>query len=190
MNVVIIYGSYRQQRLGIRAALYTVQAIKERGHTVHLVDAMQYQLPWLDKMYKEYDPGMAPEAMEELHHLLDQADGFVIVTGEYNHSIPPGLKNLLDTFQSEYYFKPSAIVSYSVGSFGGVRVADHLRAVLAELGMPAIPSSLPIPRVHQVFDENGTLIDQAYTRRFERFLSEFEWYMQALATQRKQGTPY
>ena len=190
MNVVVIYGSYRQERLGIRAALFALEKLREQGYQVELVDAMTYGLPMLDKMFKEYGPGQAPEAMEKLHKILEMADGFVIVSGEYNHSILPGLKNLLDTFQTEYYFKPSAIISYSVGSFGGVRVADHLRAVLAELGMPAIPSSLPIPRVHEVFDKEGKLIDKAYNRRFDRMLSEFQWYMEAFAWRRKQGTPY
>ena len=190
MNVVVLYGSYRTERLGIRVARYVTGVIASKGHSVTLVDAMEYDLPWLDKMYKEYGPGQAPEQMERLHTILERADGFVIVTGEYNHSIPPGLKNLLDTFQSEYYFKPSAIVSYSVGSFGGVRVADHLRVVLAELGMPAISSSLPIPRVHDVFDADGGLNDQKYVKRFDRFLTELEWYMEAFAWRRMQGTPY
>lgn len=58
--------------------------------------------------------------MEKLHQILESADGFIIVTGEYNHSIPPALKNLSDHFQTEYYFKPSGIVSYSAGAFDEV----------------------------------------------------------------------
>ena len=53
---------------------------------------------------------------------------FAIVSGEYNHGIPPGLKNLLDHFLEEYFFRPSAIVCYSAGQFGGVRAAMQLRA--------------------------------------------------------------
>ena len=141
-------------------------------------------------MYKEYQPGEAPEKMEKLSKILDGSDGFVIVSGEYNHSIPPALKNLLDHFQSEYFFKPSAIVTYSAGSFGGVRAAVHLRAICGELGMPSISSMFPIPVVQKAFDFDGNALDDAYERRSSRFLDEFDWYVQAFKNQRLKGTPY
>src|SRR3546814_18651840 len=71
--------------------------------------------------------------------LYRRADGFLIVSAEYNHGIPPALKNLLDHFLEEYFWRPSAIACYSAGQFGGVRAAMQLRSTLAELGMPSIP---------------------------------------------------
>ena len=62
------------------------------------------------------------------------------------------LKNTLDYFLEEYYFKSSAIVSYSPGMFGGVNAAQQLRLIFAELGVSSIPSSFVVPRVHKVFD--------------------------------------
>src|SRR3954470_5506994 len=100
-------------------------------------------------MYKEYEPGHAPEALERLAGIIRPADGYLIVSGEYNHSIPPALSNLLDHFLEEYFFKPSAIVCYPVGSFGGVRAAMQLRAMLGELGMPSVPSLLPFPKAQE-----------------------------------------
>jgi NAD(P)H-dependent FMN reductase len=96
----------------------------------------------------------------------------------------------LDYFLEEYYFKPSAIVSYSPGIFGGVNAAQQLRLVFAELGAPSIPSSFPIPRLFKVFNEEGTLIDDAYNKRVSKFLDEFEWYIEAFKNQRAKGTPY
>ena len=96
----------------------------------------------------------------------------------------------MDYFLEEYFFKPSAIVSYSVGSFGGINAAQQLRIVFAELGAPSISSSLPISQVQKVFDENGELVDENYNRRVERFLDEFEWYVEAFKNQREKGTPY
>jgi NAD(P)H-dependent FMN reductase len=61
--------------------------------------------------------------MARIAEILKAADGFVIVSAEYNHSIPAALKNILDYFQSEYLYKPSAIVTYSAGPFGGVRAS-------------------------------------------------------------------
>ena len=112
------------------------------------------------------------------------------ITPEYNHSVSSALKNTLDYFLEEYFFKPSAIVSYSVGSFGGVVSGNHLRQIMAELGAPAIPSQFPISKVHDTFDDGGCLLDDNYERRFLRFVKEFEWYVEAMAKQRKTGTPY
>ena len=114
----------------------------------------------------------------------------VVVSGEYNHSIPPALSNLLDHFLEEYFFRPSAIVCYSAGSFGGVRAAMQLRSLLGEVGMPSISSIFPIPTIGKAFDEAGEPADAAFVPRFERFASEFEWYAAALQVARRQGTPY
>jgi NAD(P)H-dependent FMN reductase len=90
----------------------------------------------------------------------------------------------------EYYFKPSAIVSYSPGMFGGINATQQLRLTFAELGAPSIPSSFAIPKVHKVFDQEGNLIDESYNKRIIKFLDEFEWYINALTNQRSLGTPY
>ena len=103
-------------------------------------------------MYKEHPAGEAPEQLERLAALYRSVDGFLVVSGEYNHGIPPALKNLLDHFLEEYFWRPSGIVCYSAGGFGGVRAAMQLRMTLAELGMPSIPSLLPIPRIGQAIE--------------------------------------
>ncbi len=190
MNIVVIYGSNRSDRQGIKAARFIINKLSERGHNVELIDSKEYKLPFLDKMHKEYEAGKAPEMMEKAHKLLKNADGFVIVSGEYNHSIPAALKNILDHFQSEYYFKPSATLSYSAGPFGGLRVAVHLRAVLSELGMSSIPTIFPVSAVQNAFDYDGNAIDKNYDSRVVRFIEEFEWYLTALKNQRKAGIPY
>src|SRR5207253_7810263 len=143
-----------------------------RGHHVTVVDPAVVQLPLLDRMYKEYSRGSAPAVLEELATLYRSVDGFVVVTGEYNHSIPPALSNLLDHFLEEYFFRPSAIVCYSAGAFGGVRAAMQLRAMLCELGMPSIPSLFPIPRIQTAVDGEGRPIDSEMDRRFGRFGTE------------------
>ncbi len=141
-------------------------------------------------MYKEYAPGTAPAPLEAIASIIKPADGFLIVSGEYNHGIPPALKNLLDHFLEEWFFRPSAIACYSGGSFGGVRAAMQLRATLAELGMPSIPSIFPAPRVQDAFAEDGTPNDPAYDQRVGRFLDELEWYANALKAARAKGVPY
>jgi NAD(P)H-dependent FMN reductase len=191
LNIVLLYGSVRRERQGIRAARFVDVRLKARGHAVTLVDAMEVQLPMLDRMYKDYPKGEAPEVLEKLAALYRAADAFVIVAGEYNHGVPPALSNLLDHFLEEYYFRPSAIVSYSGGQFGGVRAAVHLQAILCELGMPSISSTFPVPKVQSAFDLDGTELTPGAGRRFDRFAAELEWYAEALKRQREQkGTPY
>ena len=190
LDIAVIYGSVRPHRQGIRAARFVVRKFSERGHNVTLIDPLEHDLPMLGYMRKEYEKGKAPEAIERLGRVLEASDSFVIVTGEYNHSIPPALKNLLDHFQSEYFFKPSSIACYSAGPFGGVRAAVHLRAVLAELGAPSLPTLFPVSAVQDAFDEDGAAIETAYEERIVQFIEEHEWYATALKEKRKQGTPY
>ena len=180
MNTAVIYGSARRNRQGIKAARFIVRKLEERGHTVTQVDSENYELPLLDKMYKEYDVESAPAAMTAISEILTRADGFVIVSAEYNHSIPAALKNLLDHFQSEYLYKPSAIVTYSAGPFGGVRALVNLRAILAELGTPSIPSAFPVSKVHAAFDDEGNALEESYNSRVVKFLDEFQWYGDAM----------
>jgi len=190
LNLAVILGSVRRDRVGVRVAQYVVRELGVRGHAVTLVDPVEYRLPLLDRMYKEHATGEAPEMLEKLAGILRQADGYVIVSGEYNHSIPPAMSNLLDHFLEEYFFKPSAIVCYSQGAFGGVRAAMQLRAMLAELGMSSIPSILPFPKVQNLLDEAGNLKQEMAGKSVSRFVSELEWYAEALRTARGKGRPY
>lgn len=189
LTIPILLGSVRRDRMGIRAAHLVTDALTARGHNPVLVDALELQLPLLDRMYKEYPAGTAPETLERLATLYRDADGFLVVSGEYNHGIPPALKNLLDHFLEEYFFRPSGIVCYSAGSFGGVRAAMQLRMSLAEMGMPSVPSLLPIPRIGESLAEDGAADDRVIRSR-DRFLDEFLWYAEALRPAKARGTPY
>jgi NAD(P)H-dependent FMN reductase len=190
LDILVFYGSVRRDRQGIKAARFMVKTCEGRGHRATLIDPVEEGLPLLDRMYKEYEPGQAPEGLERLAGRIKAADAFIIVSGEYNNSIPPALSNLLDHFLEEYFWRPSAIVCYSAGAFGGVRAAMQLRAMLCELGTPSIPSLLPVPAVQDAFDDEGRPKDEAYHRRASRFLDELEWYAHALKAARQAGVPY
>ena len=190
MHFAVLVGTVRSDRQGIKAARFVERSLASRGHQLTLVDPVETNLPLLDRMFKDYPGGTAPAVLERLAALYRSVDGFVIVSAEYNHSIPPALSNLLDHFLEEYFFRPSAIVCYSQGQFGGVRAAMQLRAMLGELGMPSISSLFPIPSIGKALSENGEPADSAMTRRFARFAGEFEWYADALRVARQKGVPY
>lgn len=190
LKTVVLIGSVRSDRQGIKAARFVERQLTTRGHDITLVDPVALQLPLLDRMYKEYPKGQAPPMLEELATLYRSADAFVVVSAEYNHSVPPALSNLLDHFLEEYLWRPSAIVCYSAGQFGGVRAAMQLRAMLCEIGMPSISSLFPIPKIAQALDESGTPSDPRFEKWFSRFASELEWYANALKGARAKGVPY
>ena len=111
-------------------------------------------LPMLDRMYKEYQPGDAPPAMEELAGKIRGADAFVFVTGEYNWGMQPGLKNLTDHYLEEWFWRPAAIASYSAGRLSGARVNYVWHATLSEMGMVVISSTLTIGPIGQTLDHH------------------------------------
>ena len=190
LTVPVILGSVRSERNGLRAARFLVAQLEARGHDAPLIDPADLKLPLLDRMYKEYPKGEAPEALERLAALYRRSDAFVVVSAEYNHAIPPALSNTLDHFLEEYFWRPSAICCYSAGQYGGVRAAMQLRAMLAELGTPSIPSLLPIPRIHRALSEAGAPAEEWLGKAAGKFLDELTWYAEALRDRREAGTPY
>ncbi|WP_158944332.1 NADPH-dependent FMN reductase [Granulicella sp. S190] len=196
MVVAILLGSVRSERMGDRAAKWVMAELKKRGHEAVLVDAAELKLPLLDKMWKEikHEKLVKYEKLHEklapLAELYARADGFCVVSAEYNHSIPPALTNLVDYFLEEYAFRPSAIVCYSSGQYGGVRAAMQLRSLLAETGMPTIPSLQPVPSIDKSLSEDGVALTQELAEKSGKFFDEFEWYMRAMKAERSKGLPY
>src|SRR5688572_841140 len=157
-KIALFVGSVRRDRQGIKVARWIEERLKNRNHIVFFIDPLELNLPLLDRMYKEMvNPS---EKLRDLRNKVKDAEGYLSVTPEYNHSTSAAMKNILDYFLEEYYFKPSAIVSYSAGGFGGVNAAQHLRLIFAELGASSISSSFAISRVREVFDEAGKLVQE------------------------------
>jgi NAD(P)H-dependent FMN reductase len=192
LRLLVLYGSYRHDRAGIRLARYAVAALAARGHQVELVDAREVGLPMLDRMYKEHAPGEAPPAMERLAEQIRGADGFVFVAGEYNWGVQPGLKNLTDHFLEEWYFRPAGILSYSAGRPGGARANYIWHGILSEMGMAVVPTTVTVPQIGHAFDETGAPSGDggaAVERAFPRFAADLEWWAEAVKRQRAERAP-
>lgn len=193
-RILVFYGSYRSDRMGIRLADFVVRGLRERGCDVELIDAKAVGLPILDRMYKEHAKGEAPAAMETLARKIVAADGFVFVTGEYNWGQQPGLKNLTDHFLEEWFWRPAAIASYSAGRFAGARAALAWQNTLSEMGMVVISSSLAVGPIAQTLSAEGEPMGEggkALAHAFPRFADDLLWWVEAAKTQRAKGkVPY
>ena len=187
LKISVIYGSTRDGRQGIKFAKYIKNELTNRGNKAILIDPMNINIETLTKRYIDYEKGLAPSSLEEMHQELNSSDAFVIVSAEYNHFMPPALVNVLNHFHSEYQRKPSAITTYSVSPFGGVRVSSPLRAFLTQLGMPPIPAMIHAPFVNKNFNEDGARISadkKDRNKEFVKFSEELEWYANALKVAR------
>jgi NAD(P)H-dependent FMN reductase len=191
-NILVFYGSYRSDRMGIRLADYIVAGLRARGANVEFIDAKEVGLPMLDRMYKEYPLGTAPTALESLAKKIVAADAFVFVTGEYNWGPQPGLKNLTDHFLEEWFWRPAAIASYSAGRFSGVRSGTVWHSILSEMGMVVVSSTLAVGPISQTLDADGKPTGSAgasLDHAFPRFADDLAWWTEAARAQRAVKAP-
>jgi NAD(P)H-dependent FMN reductase len=191
-RILVFYGSYRSDRMGIRLADYIVKRLRQRGDDVELIDAKVINLPMLDRMYKEYSKGEAPRALEQLAHKIRNADGFVFVTGEYNWGVQPGLKNLTDHFLEEWFWRPAAVASYSAGRLSGARASTAWHGTLSEMGMVVVSSTIGVGPIGQTLSAEGEPIGASgdvLAQAFPRFADDLAWWVEAAREQRQRKSP-
>lgn len=191
-RILVLYGSYRSDRMGIRLAHFVVEGFRARGDDVELIDAKEVGLPILDRMYKEYRKGEAPSVLEKLAGQIRGADGFVFITGEYNWGVQPGLKNLTDHFLEEWFWRPAAIASYSAGRFAGARAAIAWHGTLSEMGMVVVSSTISAGPIAQTLSEDGKPTGdggKALANAFPRFADDFTWWVEAAKAQHARKKP-
>ncbi|MDN3721988.1 NAD(P)H-dependent oxidoreductase [Roseibium salinum] len=133
-----------------------------------------------------------PAAEARLCEALDGMDGFVVVTPEYNHAAPGPLKSLIDAAKAEWEARPVGLISYG-GISGGLRAAETLRPVFAELHAMTLRDTVSFAMPFNKFDENGELKDPADAKRADAAMVTFgnslAWWAQALQTARNER-PY
>ena len=191
-RILVLYGSYRSERRGIRLADFVVASLLARGESPELIDAKIVGLPMLDRMYKEYAKSEAPAAMEALARKIRTADAFIFVVGEYNWGMQPGLKNLTDHFLEEWFWRPAAIVSYSAGRLSGARSNFLWHGTLSEMGMVVISSTLTVGQISHTLTASGEPIGEAglgLQRAFPRFADDLAWWTEAAKSLRARKVP-
>lgn len=190
LKIAIIIGTTRQNRFSDKPARWIFEKAKEKeGAEFELIDLRDYPLPFFNEpippsMVKngEYPNEIAKQWASKIR----EADAFIIITAEYNHSAPAVLKNALDYIYAEWNNKPAGFISY--GSVGGARAVEHLRQIAVELQMAPIRNAVHIPQPWNLLDEKGNLKEKAFfpfDRNAEAMLSQLIWWAKALKIERK-----
>lgn len=197
LNILVIEGSVRAGRVGPRVSKFCASTLRERGHDVNVFDARTLDMSTAEfRPHFFYPAGKAPSVLTTLADAIKRADAYVMLSPEYNHAPSPALLNVLNHFGSSLFaFKPSAIVCYSAGQWGGSRAAVALRPVLSELGCLPVSALMLVPSVQTVFDANGEVIgdDEARARWVGyagRSWAQLEWWGSACRRQRERRDPF
>jgi NAD(P)H-dependent FMN reductase len=137
--------------------------------------------PFANFVDTEWEMERPPPAVVEFTSAMAAADGFVIVTPEYNYGLPGTLKNLLDAVYDEWGRKPFAFVGVSSGGVGGARALEQLRSVVAGVKGLALPYQVLVRQVQESFRDDVPIVDvEAITQKIDRLWEELEWYARAL----------
>ncbi len=182
----------RPARLGLRVARRCVTQLTAAGDEVSLIDPLSFDLSGPFKPHFAYAKGAAPAALDRLADEIETADGYVMVSPEYNHAMSPALANLLNHFGSSLFsYKPSAIVTYSAGQWGGVRAGVGMRTFLSELGCLPVSAMIHMPKAQEVLDEGGGFADGVnadhWSDYFGRSFIQLGWWAEAARRQRLQA---
>ncbi len=203
MKLLVFLGTVREStppvpaRLGVRVAEAVLACLKSRyeGHEIELIDAKNYPPEAVFKPHFAYPKSKAPAHLAELAGKIESADGYIMVSPEYNHSMSPALANLLNHFGSSLFsYKPSAIVTYSAGQWGGMRAAIGMRTFLSELGCLPVSSMIHVPKAQKVFAADGSTQageeKDAWFDYFARTLNQLIWWAQATQEYRALVDPH
>jgi NAD(P)H-dependent FMN reductase len=196
MKLQVIVGATRQGRQTIKQAKWVVNAAKQMDDVeVELVDLKDYPMPFFDEpISPRYNPNREIDpAVQRWLKKLEEADAYVFVTPEYNHSITGVLKNALDYVTWEIQRKPVTVVSH--GSAGGARAATDLKEIISESRAVPLPTSTPLTMIgmSELIDDDGNLTEagkanpRGLQQALETALAELKWYSDALAAARTKG---
>ena len=202
MKFLVFLGTVRDStpprpaRLGDRVAKACIECLTRRfgDNDFELVDALDYPLNTVFKPHFSYSKSQVPTALEQLAQKIKESDGYIMISPEYNHSMSPALANLLNHFGSSLFsYKPSAIVTYSAGQWGGMRAAVGLRSFLSELGCLSVSSMIHVPKAQDVFTEAGGMKEgqaqDAWFGYFSQTFSQLIWWAEATHQHRVKVDP-
>lgn len=174
-TITVVLGTARTGRKSEHVAQFIMDTLEKRDDaTYDFVDVKDHLHGHTIPPWEEND------ATKKWRDIVAKSDAFLLIVPEYNHGYPGELKQLLDQELKAFIGKPALVAGVSAGDHGGMRVIEHLQPVLSELGLVFIPYSLRFPGVGKLFDDTGTITDDAYERRVNRSVDNLLVYTHAL----------
>jgi NAD(P)H-dependent FMN reductase len=194
MKLQVIVGSTRPTRAADKIVPWvTREAAEHDGLDVEVLDLRDWPLPMfgehMGSIGNPQDPSYSEEIVRRWNRKVAEADAYLIITPEYNHSVPGVLKNALDSVFVSFAFrnKPIAAVGYSTGVGGGIRAIEHLAQIAVEAEMAPVRSAVVIPFVDKAFTDDGEPTDAATALSLRIALEDLAWWAGALKAARDQG---
>jgi NAD(P)H-dependent FMN reductase len=174
INIALIYGSTRAGRFCDKVAVWAAKQISaNREFALDVIDPALPPVRVAGEASDVYD-------MAWLRQHLGNADGFVVVTPEYNHGYTAALKSLIDAVGKEWQAKPVAFVSYG-GISGGLRAVEQLRQVFAELHAVTIRDSVSFASAWEQFGTDGALKSpERSEKQMKAVLKRLAWWAETL----------
>jgi NAD(P)H-dependent FMN reductase len=173
-RILAFAGSAREQSFNKKLVAVAAKAAEAAGAEVTLIDLRDYPLPLMDEDLEAAEG--VPEPAKKLKELMKAHDGFLIACPEYNSSITPLLKNVIDWCSRRegdekplecYQGKTAALLSASPGGLGGLRGLVHVRAILGNIGVLVLPKQYALSGAGKAFDAEGNLTDEDVRSRAE-----------------------
>jgi NAD(P)H-dependent FMN reductase len=194
MKLQVVVGSTRPTRAADKVTPWvTGRAALHEAFETEILDLRDWPLP----MFGEHmgsigdpsDPSYSDERVRRWNRKIAEADAYLLITPEYNHSIPGELKNAIDSVFVSFAFrnKPMALVGYSAGVGGGIRAIEHLAQVAVEVEAVPLRSTVVLPYVDKAFDSDGQPIDPATEVSLQILLDDLAWWATALHNARAAG---
>lgn len=179
IRLALIQGSTREGRLCDAVSGWVAGQIwNGSGFRIDEIDPGRLDLPHRH----ERSEGAAIRALRQR---IEAADGFVVVTPEYNHGYPAALKFLIDSVHEEWQAKPVAFVSYG-GLSGGLRAVEQLRQVFGELHAVCVRNGVALARPWDDLDGEGTLRPPVRQQAaMARMLEQLRWWAGTLREARR-----
>jgi len=180
----MIVGSVREGRRGGAIGEWAYRLAAARTDmSVELIDLKEWNLPMFDLAKPPMMGEYADPLQQRWAEKIKEADGYLFICPEYNHSFPPSLKNALDYLYAEWGRKPASFIGY--GPSGGIRAIEQLRLVLIELNMAPLNSAVHLSQVHKKIEHNQFQGAEHDVTSLNEVLDDLLWWSQALSEGRR-----
>lgn len=192
----LIVGSTREGRAADHVLPWLTKSLATRSDLdVEVLDLRNWDLPMFRETFATvgdvHDPTFSTAVVKQWNNTVAEADAYLFLTPEYNHSIPAVLKNAIDSVFATFAFrnKPFGTVAYSGSIAGGTRAVEHLALIGVEAEMVPLRNNLLFPYVHEAFDEAGDPINPKASISLDILLEDLAWWAGVLRSARDGGGP-